>query len=334
MKDINLSDVWKQQEDYNHLIKSQRNMTGSEWMINYILGTMTELTELLDETNWRTHRVKRITEFGPNIADELADITKYVFSMWQLMGYTEQDMLSAVKEKSKILHQLLSQEMRPTVTGRNVIMLDLDGVVADFRKGFLNWVSQSQWKDILTINPDQIGLHLDINNSWDYQAYNQAKIQFEQEGGYHNLPLIDTVAQAVHTLYRLNWYVIVYTARPYTTYKRIWADTWTWLQNHNLHVHELHFGYDSRVVAASNLAANNLVVALEDDPTLIRRYEGCGIPVVVYSQPYNETMYLAADTFMILPDYPFWDISSHIDKLSRRKPDNAIRTDGATDAQS
>lgn len=315
---MKLEDIWKQQKDYNYLVQEQQRQTSSEWMINYILGTMTELTELLDETNWRTHRVKRVDQFGPNVAEELADITKYVFSMWQIMGYSQQDMLQAMSQKGELLQQLIMQEMRPAITGRNILMLDLDGVVADFRKGFLDWVSTSQWKDTLTISADQIGLHLDLNNSWDYQAYNQAKIAFEQEGGYHKLPVIPQVSLAVNSLYRVGWHVIVYTARPYSTYKRIWGDTWNWLKQHNILVNELHFGYDSRVVAASALAESNFVIALEDDPTLIRRYEGCKIPVIVYPQPYNETMYLATGSHFIFPEDEFWDISSHIDKLSRK----------------
>ena len=315
---LKLEDIWEQQKDYNYLVREQQRQTSSEWMINYILGTMTELTELLDETNWRTHRIKRVDQFGPNVADELADITKYVFSMWQIMGYDEQDMLQAMKQKGELLQQLIMQELRPQVTGQKVLMLDLDGVVADFRKGFLEWVSSTKWKSILEINEHQIGLHLDLNNSWSYKAYNEAKMEFEKDGGYNNLPLIQHVAKAVESLYRVGWHVIVYTARPYTTYKRIWGDTWNWLQDHKIPVHELHFGYDSRVVAASVLLNSNFVVAIEDDPTLIRRYEGCKIPVFVYPQPYNEAMYLTDNSTFIDPEDQSWVTSSAIDQLSRK----------------
>jgi hypothetical protein len=290
VRQYDLQTIWEQQLAYNNLIKLQQERTSSEWMINYLLGITAQLSQLLEQTNWRKHPITDITEFGPNVSEELADLTKYVFSMWQVMGFTPLDMLDAMYQKGEILQQLMYQDVRPPLQNLNILMLDLDGVVADFRKGFISWLENTNWGKILTIKDEDIGLHLDLNNGWDYRAYYQAKIEFEKEGGYSHLPSIKQIKHTVNTLKQIGWYVMVYTARPYSTYKRIWGDTWTWLRERDIHVHELHFGYDDRVIAASFHSDNNHVVAIEDDPVLIRRYLGCGIPVFVYPQPYNQDM--------------------------------------------
>lgn len=313
MKISSLDEVWDKQQSYNTLVMAKNHKTSSEWMINYILGASSELSELLQQTNWRNNFTRTVDEFGPNVAEELADITKYVFSLWQLMGFTSLDMLQAMDLKGEILNQLMYQETRALLERRRIIMLDLDGVIADFRQGFMEWVSSSKWSEILTIKEEEIGLHMDINHGWDYRSYNQAKIEFERDGGYSFLPSITSIKMALNTLNRIGYYTIVYTARPFTTYKRIWGDTWTWLKDHNIIVNELHFGYEERVVAASRLAENNYVMALEDDPTLINRYAGCNIPVFVYPQPYNVSLFANNKLITFLnPDSTYWELSNVI----------------------
>jgi hypothetical protein len=312
-RQISLDEIWDKQQSYNTLIMNQTRKNSSEWMINYILGATSELSELLQQTNWRNNPIHAVDEFGPNVSEELADITKYVFSLWQLMGFTPLDMLQAMDLKGDILNQLMYQETRSTLRERSILMLDLDGVIADFRQGFMEWISATRWADILTLKEEEIGLHMDINNGWDYRAYNQAKIEFEREGGYSLLPSIRTMKMAVNTLRRIGWYIIVYTARPYTTYKRIWGDTWLWLKDKEIEVDELHFGYDERVVTASQLSELNHVVAIDDDPTLIRRYVGCNIPIFVYPQPYNQQLPLHSGLVTMLDsDGPHWEISNQV----------------------
>jgi NTP pyrophosphatase (non-canonical NTP hydrolase) len=313
MNQQSLDEVWEKQQSYNDAIRQQHpNKTNSEWLINYILGATSELSDLLQQTNWRNNSIYTVDEFGPNVIEELADVTKYIFSLWQLMGLTPLDMLNSMALKGEILNQILYQETRPPIKNHNILMLDLDGVIADFRQGFMQWVFHTRWAEILVIKEEEIGLHMDIDHSWDYRAYNQAKIEFEREGGYSLLPTIKSVKMAVNTLKRIGWYIIVYTARPYTTYKRIWGDTWLWLKDHDIEVDELHFGYDERVLTASYFLNNNHVAALEDDPTLIKRYVSCNIPVFVYPQPYNRLSFTSPLVTVLSQEQKHWEISNAI----------------------
>ena len=308
-----LESVWRKQGEYNGDMMDQRPMDSASWMTNYILGAISELGELLEQTRWKKHRIQSVQQYGPNVEEELADITKYIFSMWQIMNLSPQDMLNAVDQKSDILQQLMFQETRSPLIHKRIIMLDLDGVVADFRFGFMEWVAGTKWKDLLHIKEEQIGLHLDINNGWDYTEYNQAKLEFERDGGYGKLPVINLIRDTVNTLHDVGWYVIVHTARPQAMFKRIWGDTWNWLQFYNVKADELYFGYDDRITMAQLLSQNNRVIALEDDPTLIKRYLGCNIPVYIYPQPYNITTfndYTLARKIDIGSDH--WEVSESI----------------------
>lgn len=294
--------VWNQQHDYNERIKKLQSRTDSEWMINYILGTMTEMGELLQEVKWKDHRISSSNTFGPNIKDQLADITKYVFSMWQVLGCSEDEMLEEMFMKGDVLEQLAEQEMAPDHIFKKIIMLDLDGVVADFRAGFEQWLKNSAWDYLIPIDPTKNTLHLDINYGWDFNTYTEAKLEFERQGGYNSLPAIEETVDAINTLFLRDYYIIVHTARPYTALRRVWVDTFKWLRENHVSFNELHFGYDSRVTYAKKLANSNLVIAMEDDPVLIQRYSGSGISTLVFPQLYNRDLPVSRDIHELYPE--------------------------------
>ena len=286
-EDVDIYKLWIQQQNYNADIRTIQQKTDAEWMINYILGTMSELAELLEEMNWKQHRFTTLNSFGPNVEEELADITKYVISMWQLMGHTPQTMIDAMYEKGVILSQLLRQDTIPTIQGRQVLLLDLDGCIADFRTGFYNWLSSSSWKELIVREKMNRNLHLDIEQGWEFTVYHEAKLAFEREGGYSTLPPIEGIIRLVNAMADSGWYVIACTARPYSQYKRIWKDTWLWLLKHGVKVNELHFGSDLRVEMARALSLNNEVAAIEDDPIMIGRYNSCSITTFIVPHAYN-----------------------------------------------
>lgn len=287
----NIYKVWKDQLDYNTIVKVGEDRTQGEWMQNYILGAMSEMGELLRETPWKAHRQQNITHsVRTNMAEELADITKYVFSLWQLLDYNCDDMISCLNAKHEVLMQLLYQETETSHKNKMILMLDLDGVVADFRTGFLHWLAQQAKSPLMHMSSQEFGLHMDIDHGWDYASYDSLKREFEESGGYGRLPCYMNVVEAIRSLQRRNWFVIAYTGRPTTAYKRIWRDTWLWLSGWRIKPEELHFGNEERIAYAQKKAIHNKVVALEDNPILIQRYIASGIPVVVVPQPYNRTM--------------------------------------------
>jgi NTP pyrophosphatase (non-canonical NTP hydrolase) len=287
---ITLRKVWDQQILYNLQVREIKPRNDADWMINYILGTISELSELLDEMNWKRHRLTFVKEFGPNVEEELADITKYVLSMWQLMNFSPGEMLEALYRKGEILDQLFIQETRGPLHDEDIVIIDLDGVLADFRVGFREWLKDSSWSELLSMGEHEFGLHMDINSGWKYSTYEEAKLEFEKTGGYKNLPPMQNVLKAVRMMSVGGCYIYAWTARPNGVYKRIWADTWMWLKDQNLPVQGLYFGNDERVVEASNLRNNSRVIAFEDNPVLARRYAASNIPVILIPQPYNKDL--------------------------------------------
>lgn len=280
-------DVWEGQISYNQRVKQQQERSSAEWMESYILGLISECGELLNEMNWKKHRLDSIEDFGPNVAEELADITKFVMSMWQEMGYQPNQVLLELERKSGIMAQRFHQEYVFTPGTKPTVILDVDGCLADFVGGFLGWLRGRQYNLELT-RQDITDIHLDIGNGWDSQEYRRAKRDFEKDGGYRHLNPLQLALPFTY-YFPHHWNLIVWTARPVNRYKRIWGDTLEWLHEHRIYPNALNFGSDERVFEAKALADSGVpVIAVEDNPTLIRRYLNCRIPTVRVPHSYNE----------------------------------------------
>lgn len=283
-------DLWTQQAEYNLKVLGKQNRTSAQWMEVYILGVISELGELLQEMNWKKHRLKYAEEFGPNVLEELTDLTKFTICMWQIMGVPPEEMLQRCWEKGVLLEQKFSQEHRPEVLNSDVMVLDLDGVIADFRAGFESWILQHPtYSGLLPVGEGEglNTLHMDINKGWAFDNYSRAKLEFEVAGGYGQLPSIPNVLEAIKQV-RDQFYLVVWTARPGNELERVWRDTWYWMKDHGLEPDEFHFGGEERVKDAIEfMRKGNRVIALEDNPTLIGRYRSAGVPLAVVVQPYN-----------------------------------------------
>ena len=130
-----LKEVWEAQVRYNSAIRAEKpDETYEDWMEKYILGVQSELSEVLDELNWKIHRQgKPIHKI--NLGRELADVTKYVLSLWEVSGFDESDMLTLVDAKTEEMFTIWRQETATLVQGKKIIIADIDVTIADFRKG-------------------------------------------------------------------------------------------------------------------------------------------------------------------------------------------------------
>jgi NTP pyrophosphatase (non-canonical NTP hydrolase) len=280
---------WSNQDNYNLLIKAQQGNDDPQfWTTQYCLGLIGEIDELLREINWKKHRKDQHLEVNhENIAMELADLTKYVMSLWQVWGFTLNEMNDYVALKSRILVQLRKQEYRVPSKDKIVVICDIDGTLADWRTSFIDWLVTigvtPETKDPVS------SMMLDIDLLMRYSDYYELKERFESSGGYRDLlPYHDAVQWIQDN--RDKMYLIVTTARPDNVYHRIWADTWIWLDSLNIVPDELHIAHEPRILMANNLNSDHKVILIDDNPGILIRAANNGIKTYCRWQPYNNNL--------------------------------------------
>jgi hypothetical protein len=283
--------LWDQQVAYNHKVRAKEPESQLFWAKQYLLGLVAEVDEVLQELNWKSHRYgKPFNSY--NFARELADIVKFSWCLWELYGYTSDDMLNFVKEKSDELDAQWQQDWKFSIPEEMpVLITDLDGTIGDWRKAFLLW--------LFNIHPEVLGkevqdrgstLAIEVDLNLSYPVYAALKEEFEANGGYKSLPFYADAIDVLQVLSQHPVCVIAYTARPAKKHGRIWSDTWEWIKSagfDNL-IKELRIGSEDRISRACVLQeTGHKVLMLEDDPGLALRAANAGICVMLRSQPYN-----------------------------------------------
>lgn len=277
-----LLQLWQHQEQYNDHVKAVQPER-TDWMETYLLGLTKQVGDVLEAMQWERHRKEQGVSDKTrreNIAHDLADATKYLFSLWQEQGFSAQDMLDRTLDRTWQLELRFQSDWFP-VRNSKVIVTDLDGTGADYRKGWTEWSG---------IPDAPASLALDLDNGIRYGDYDRLKREFEESGGYANLAVYPDWRHLLLQEKEFDTQILVTTARPAKEMKSVETDTYAWLRQYNIpHTGDVVFGRDERILELIHLGArDNKVVLLEDEPTLALRAAKAGYPVLLRIQPYNK----------------------------------------------
>lgn len=288
MANLSLRQVWEQQRKYNTKVRASRPLSYEEWMEKYLLGAISEINEILNEMNWKAHRRGKPLD-RVNLSRELADLTKYVLSMWEWSGYEPMDMLFRIAEKSHEMELQWQQDFEVAIpVGAPVVITDIDGTLADYRSGFVEWLRKYHHGELPEDKATTLAMEVDLGLS--YPKYVKYKDEFESSGGYANIPIYPEVKDVLSSLHLAGFHILAYTARPAQTFSRIWNDTWQWLTYNQIgvYIRELRIGKETRIARACELRdLGHPVVLLEDEPDTALRAANAGIRVLLRQQPYN-----------------------------------------------
>lgn len=257
-----------------------------------MLGLINEIDELLREIGWKRHRgnVSILRQASKqNLAYELADLTKYVLSLWQIWGFDLDTMLLEIARKNTIMKVRLQQEFAELPkAGTKVLLTDMDGTLANLRYGLWEYGMSQGIVDPVE-HPYKIStLNYDVDFGIDYRTFQKLKQRFIEGHGFATLRPMEAACKAVRKALNDGVYVIAYTARPADKYPRLWLESWCWLEDQNLNVAGLYIGDDVRINLILELAERGCdVVLFDDDPDTIERALNSGLKVVVPKYPYN-----------------------------------------------
>ena len=271
--------------------------------------------EVLKQLQWKKHREKLHLRpaLRDNVAFELADVTKYLFSLWQYLGFDLDEMLEAVQAKSEVVWGRYLQEHRTLEEKQPVLLVDLDGTVADFQQGMLKYLSDSG----LPLPPEIVADTLSVERlaGIGYPQYWDLKRSFEESGGYGTLPHYPDAVQFIQEKAEQGWAIIVATARP-SHIARSWRDSYLWLRKLGIDPTRLEMlEADRCLLAQYYLQRGHPVVALEDDPSHAQRLAGV-CPVLLRAHPYN----IFPES--LTTDYPIYRMDTFED-VARRISDMA-----------
>lgn len=296
--------LWEAQKAYNDKVgKITPRENPARWSEVLLLGMVTEIYEVLKVIGWKRHRgdtTKPSKVSYSNLAFELGDLTKYVFSLWQIWGFDVETMLLETYRKSTVMDLRLQQEfVEPPCQGSKVLLVDIDGTLADLRWGLWDWACQfygygKSFTEPLTLNAD-------VDLGIDYRKFQRIKEDFTEREGFLSLLPLKAACRAVLDSIKNGVYVIACTARPADKHPRLWLETWAWLEDQGLGgIKQLHIGDDARIKLLLDLADKGCdIVLFDDDPGTVERALNSGVRVVLPRYPYNSYLWKRSNVYPV-----------------------------------
>lgn len=272
---MNIEELFKEQlqlqqlwHDWSTLSESERNSLARELLLNLHEGT-TELHQMVDQS--RYHVLKQQSQLDPYmLADAGVKVARLLVALLLLRGVTPMEFMRAWEAVDKrVKGKWKWQQDELSVT--EVLMCDLDGVVAMYAEGFNAWCR------------DRHGLALKGHiNAPDLEPI---KDEFHSTGGFVGL---EPVPGAVEVLNRwrqksANRRLVMVTARPYKRYKQVYSDTIVWLRHYNVGYDHILFERD-KSEAVRQCQPANIIGHIEDRGKHALEVASTGVRV--YKLPY------------------------------------------------
>ncbi len=238
-----------------------------------ILGLYEEVAELArTSAHFKAHLLKISPIERGNVADEGADILKYLITILQLFGITQNDLYEAFIRKSEVVEDRAIGERLTLDRSTRVVLCDLDNCVADLRE-FSVKVMEARGDGPMS---DRMLALLE-----------GLKEDFYRGGGFRDLPIIEGAAEGLDSLRRDGYKIVLITARPYWDYKRIYADTLHWLKAGNIAYDMLLFNKDKAEAVQKYIFPAQPVAFIEDRDKHALEIVEIGVPVLLIDYEYN-----------------------------------------------
>ena len=273
-----LDEIWKDQKDFNKNFfpPAEDFAERSRQTKEFVLHMMSELDELLRATVWKLHRRTDVLPNREQVKNELTDILKYLISLYLVWDVSPEEALQDYWRKSMVVRQRYAEEYVKNLDGK-IVLVDIDGVLADYVTGFIDWISQFYNKGIAEGFVDRRKWMNAVSMGLDEQVWQELKHQFRTRGGKRKLPLLPMSKEFLDMCRSLGYKIVLLTSRPIDRYPNIYTDTLEWLKLNNLPFDFIWWSLDKAETVLSKNIRPNIVFAVDDDLRYVTKYSELGI---------------------------------------------------------
>ena len=286
-----LEDIFKEQEKFNKHFFNRDKATlkdKEERTKELILYLIAECHELLNCLDYKRHRkLPPIEPNADNMKFEWIDIFKFWLSIGLVWDFTPEDLLKTFTMKSKIVEQRYKQEYKIDWDNTKIVGLDIDGVLANYVAGVIDFARKYYKYPDLGFYPTPKDYNLGELLGMTPPEYIKFKDDFRSRGWKRYLPYY-TFAPEMTKLLKDNGYTIVLiTSRPESEYKRIYYDTIYWLVSNNILYDAIYFGKEKQEEIVKNFKTK-FKFYVEDQVEYAEKIAKLGIKVYLMNQFHNQ----------------------------------------------
>lgn len=275
-----LTSIWeiqaKQQQQFNLDPSAMSALDRARASKDYILGLHEEVNELAEvTTHYKAHVLRSPRIERANVAEEAADILKFLVSICQLNGVTDQQLFDAFQTKTDVIADKARGQRLELERETKLIVSDLDNCIADL----------TGWQYELDRSRGNAPM-----NDKTLHMLESLKEDFYRGGGFLNIPPIDGAREGLEVIREAGFKIVLITARPHWQYKRLYGDTLQWLQKHNIPYDLILFNKDKAEAIYEHILPARPKFFVEDKAKHCIEVAAIGVPVLMMDWDYNKDM--------------------------------------------
>jgi len=252
----------------------------------FCLALHSEVTQLADAVFYKDHRNNATKTNMQKILYESVDIFRYflaVLNLWEIQGDSITD---AFASRDAFLWDRKNKPLSRW-HGQPVAIVDIDDVVAEFRKCFFGWINKNFNMNLSDDLPEYY-----YNGMCGSLTGEEAFMRFIDEGMLRDISVNRKVANTLSKLRKAGYWVQLLTARPDNNLKCVY-DTYRWLRKNEIEYDNVAFSSEKyRWLADKDFFKKGAIdFAVDDSPKNAAEYAHHGVTVYVPERSYNKSIW-------------------------------------------
>ena len=167
---------------------------------------------------------------------------------------------------------------------KNTVVIDIDGILANYRLGILYWIRQSVPEFAHMANQ-----HLKVEDTWidaesmhmTYDRWLDTLEFFRMSGGKRTIPMFEGAQELLAYCRKQNYKIVLLTSRPIDICSNIYGDTLLWLRDNQLPFDILHWSKSKAEMVHKMRIPKETVFAIDDELKHVIDYAKLGIDVIL-----------------------------------------------------
>lgn len=278
----------KRQREFSNLFfdADQFNDDKREEMTkSFALALHGEVSALVSSINFKDHHANRKTPDREKILYESIDALRYLLAIMNTWGYTPDEVDDAFNDKDTFLHMRHKSETAKW-DGRPVLIVDVDDVIAHFRKDYFKWLEATY----------------DIVIPQDYPEY-YASTPLKEKGinpeatfkdfisdrKLREIEPIDDTIDVLSRAQKMGYWIQLLTARPDQNLICLY-DTYHWINQMNIPFDGLAFSGEKYRWVVQSPFYGHVAACIDDSPKHAAEYATHGLLVLSPELSYNTSL--------------------------------------------
>lgn len=283
--------MWADQAEFNSHFRISPAATFEERTAQtkeMVLHLHSETDELLRAAGaWKVHRRGiPLRENPAHIKIELIDIFKYWLTLVQIHGFSPEEMVEAYWEKSMVVRQRYSEEWMGNLD-RPAIVVDIDGVLADYITTFVEWaenrriISATMASTLRRTRPyiDAASLGMDLD------SYIGVRHAFRCSGQHAMLQTMPLAREFTLWAKGCNYAIILLTSRPIDSYPNLHGETLTWLKRWGIPYDCVWWTREKGELVLERDMVKHVAFAVDDEYRYVEQFSSQGIQTYWLREP-------------------------------------------------